>query len=76
MKTCCFILLLLGFSALRAQEVEKIDSTTLKTVTITTRKSPFTYKNGNLQVNVENSVLSAIPDAMDLLSKVLTVQVT
>jgi hypothetical protein len=75
MKTCCFILLLLGFSALRAQEVEKIDSTTLKTVTITTRKSPFTYKNGNLQVNVGNSILSTIPDAMDLLSKVPTVQV-
>jgi hypothetical protein len=76
MKFCCFILLILNFTLLSAQEPEKVDSTTLKTVTVITRKSPFTYKNGNLQINVENSVFSTIPDAMKLLSKVPTVQVS
>lgn len=75
MKFCSIILLILNFGVLQAQDTQKIDSTTLKTVTVTTRKNPFTYKNGNLQINVENSVLSAIPDAMELLSKVPTVQV-
>lgn len=54
----------------------KSDTTTLKTVTVTATKNPFTYKNGNLQVNVENSVLSSIPDAIELLSKVPTVLVS
>ncbi len=48
----------------------------LKEVQISNTKRAIGFENGNIKVNVENSVLSAIPDAIEILAKLPTVQVS
>jgi len=63
----------------RNEELAIILSTntaTLKEVTVSGSKKLFTNKNGNLKVNVENSILAAIPTPIDLLSKLPAIQVS
>lgn len=48
----------------------------LKEVHVTGYKQAFSYKNGNIKATVENTVLSMIPDAIEILAKLPTVQVS
>jgi hypothetical protein len=53
------------------------DSTTvLNEVTIDSRKKTFTNANGNLKVDVANSIFRATTNPLDLLSKLPTIQVS
>lgn len=49
---------------------------TTKDVEVTAFRNAFSYKNGNIKVEIENTVFSTIPDVMDLLSRLPTVQVS
>ncbi|MGB5821556.1 MAG: outer membrane beta-barrel family protein [Saonia sp.] len=51
-------------------------TTTLDEVEVVSSKKVFTYKNGNLKVNVENPIFSSIPDPLDLLAKLPNLQVS
>ncbi|MES2559458.1 MAG: outer membrane beta-barrel family protein [Bacteroidota bacterium] len=48
----------------------------LKEVQITGYKNAFSYKNGNVKATVENTILSTIPDVVEVLSKLPAVQVS
>lgn len=48
----------------------------LKEVVITQNKKAFTNNNGNIKVDVANSIYSAIPNPVDLLAKLPLVQVS
>ncbi|MCP2029803.1 hypothetical protein L1276_004997 [Flavobacterium sp. HSC-32F16] len=77
-----FLLALLLFClsfAVKAQNETPKDSISneqLKEVVITQNKKTFTNTNGNIKVDVANSVYNAIPNTVDLLSKLPTVQVS
>lgn len=51
-------------------------ATKLNEVEVVGAKSIITNENGNLRINVENPVFSSIPDPMDLLSKLPSIQVS
>ncbi|WP_291286894.1 TonB-dependent receptor [Flavobacterium sp.] len=51
-------------------------SNTLNEVVIARQKKTFTHTNGNVKVDVVNSVYNAIPNTVDLLAKLPTVQVS
>ncbi|MFW0738239.1 TonB-dependent receptor domain-containing protein [Flavobacterium sp. T12S277] len=51
-------------------------SNTLNEVVIARQKKTFTHTNGNVKVDVANSVYNAIPNTVDLLAKLPTVQVS
>ncbi|MBC8035174.1 MAG: TonB-dependent receptor [Chitinophagaceae bacterium] len=44
-------------------------SAVLEEITVSGAKKMYTYKNGNILVNVESSTLSSVPDPVSLLSK-------
>ncbi|UUF13875.1 MULTISPECIES: outer membrane beta-barrel family protein [Flavobacterium] len=73
-------LLLFGLSfTVKAQNETPKDSISneqLKEVVITQNKKTFTNTNGNIKVDVANSVYNAIPNTVDLLAKLPTVQVS
>ena len=48
----------------------------LNEVTIISKRKTFTNSNGNIKVDVANSVYNSIPNTVDLLSKLPTVQVS
>lgn len=48
----------------------------LDEVSITDSRKIFTNKNGNIRINIENSILSSIPDPVDLLSKMPGVMIS
>lgn len=48
----------------------------LKEVVITQNKKAFTNNNGNIKVDVANSIYSAIPNPVDLLAKLPLVQIS
>lgn len=54
----------------------KANATALKTVTITTQKKDFSIRNGDVKINIEGSVFSAIPNSVDLLAKLPAIQVS
>lgn len=72
----CVLLITLSATAQNNPEVKKDSVQVLNEVTIKGSKKLITTKNGNLVMNVENSVLSAVTDPVDLLSKIPTVQVS
>jgi len=51
-------------------------SNELNEIVITQNKKTFTNSNGNIKVDVANSVYSAVPDPVELLSKLPLVQVS
>jgi len=73
------ILLLFCFSFVaNAQNETPKDSIShkLNEVVITQNKKTFSNQNGNIKVDVANSVYNSIPNSVDLLSKLPTVQVS
>ncbi|MES2778305.1 MAG: outer membrane beta-barrel family protein [Bacteroidota bacterium] len=54
----------------------KRNAISLKEIQITGYKQAFSHKNGNIKATVENTVLSTIPDAIEILAKLPTVQVS
>jgi hypothetical protein len=73
------ILLLFCFSlAANAQNETPKDSisNTLNEVVITQNKKTFTNTNGNIKVDVANSIYNSIPNTVDLLAKLPTVQIS
>lgn len=73
------ILLFFLFSLIgNAQDIAPKDSISnkLNEVVVTQNKKTFTNTNGNIKIDVANSIYSSIPDAVDLLSKLPTVQVS
>jgi hypothetical protein len=73
------ILFLFCFSLLgNAQNKTPKDSISnnLKEVVITQNKKAFSNQNGNIKLDVANSIYNSIPNTVDLLSKIPTVQVS
>lgn len=74
------IALLLFFLSLIANAQNEIPkdsiSKELKEVVVTQNKKTFTNSNGNIKVDVANSVYSAVPNPVELLSKLPLVQVS
>jgi hypothetical protein len=73
------ILLLFCFSLLgNAQNKTPKDSISnnLNEVIITQNKKAFSNQNGNIKLDVSNSIYNSIPNTVDLLSKIPTVQVS
>ncbi|MGW9685417.1 TonB-dependent receptor domain-containing protein [Flagellimonas sp. 2504JD1-5] len=54
----------------------KEETTKLEEVEVVAAKNPITYEGGNLKVDVQNPYFSAIPDPLDLLSRLPNVQVS
>lgn len=75
-----FIILLLFFFSLLGNAQNKTPkdsiSNNLKEVVITQNKKAFTNQNGNIKLDVANSIYNSIPNTVDLLSKIPTVQVS
>ena len=71
-----FMLFSLSFMASAQNETPKDSlSQKLNEVVITQNKKTFTNSNGNIKVDVANSIYSAIPNPVDLLSRLPLVQV-
>jgi hypothetical protein len=72
------LLFCLSFAAKAQNETSKdsISNEQLNEVVITQNKKTFTNTNGNIKVDVANSVYNSIPNTVDLLSKLPTVQVS
>ena len=73
------ILLLFCFSLLgNAQDKTPKESISnkLNEVIITQNKKTFSNQNGNIKLDVANSIYNSIPNTVDLLSKMPTVQVS
>ncbi|RZJ49899.1 MAG: TonB-dependent receptor, partial [Flavobacterium sp.] len=73
------ILYLFLFSLLaKAQNVKPKDSISneLKEVVINQNKKTFTNSNGNIKVDVANSIYNTVPNPVDLLSKLPLVQIS
>lgn len=54
----------------------KESTTELEGVEVVAAKNPITNKNGNLKIDVQNPIFSAIPDPLDVLSKLPNVQIS
>lgn len=50
--------------------------TELNEVELRAAKNPITNKNGNIKIDVKNPIFSAIPDPLDVLSKLPNVQIS
>ncbi|WP_256365468.1 outer membrane beta-barrel protein [Flavobacterium sp. MEB061] len=70
-----FILLSIAANAQNETPKDSI-SNKLNEVVITQNKKTFTNTNGNIKVDVANSIYNSIPNAVDLLAKLPTVQVS
>jgi len=72
-----FMLFCLSFIANAQNETPKDSiSQKLNEVVITQNKKTFTNSNGNIKVDVANSIYNAIPNPVDLLSRLPLVQVS
>ncbi|MDR6968599.1 hypothetical protein J2X31_002622 [Flavobacterium arsenatis] len=78
MKQIILGVLLLSFSTVFSQVETEKDSTVneLKEVTIENKTETFKYKNGNIKIDVANSVFKTIPNILDLLSKLPKIQIS
>ncbi len=56
--------------------LSKIISTQLNEVVIESKKKTFTNSNGNIKVDIANSIFNAVPNPMDLLSKLPGIQIS
>ena len=65
------LLILIVSNAAFAQVETKKDtiSTKLEEITIKTTAKTFTYKNGNIKVDIANSIFNSVSNTIDLLSK-------
>lgn len=73
------IVLLFCFSLIANAQTETPKdsiSNKLKEVVISQNKKTFTNTNGNIKVDVANSIYNSIPNAVDLLAKLPTVQIS
>lgn len=75
-----FLILILFFFSLFANAQNEIPkdsiSNKLNEVVITQNKKTFTNTNGNIKVDVANSIYSSIPNSVDLLAKLPTIQIS
>ena len=75
-----FIILLLFCFSLLGNAQNKIPkdsiSNNLKEVVITQSKKSFSNQNGNIKLDVANSIYNSIPNTLDLLAKMPTVQLS
>lgn len=69
-----FLLSLFGYA--QNETPKDSISNTLKEVVVAQNKKTFTNTNGNIKVDVANSIYNSIPNTVDLLSKLPTVQVS
>lgn len=69
-----FLLSLFGYA--QSETPKDSISNTLKEVVVAQNKKTFTNTNGNIKVDVANSIYNSIPNTVDLLSKLPTVQVS
>lgn len=78
MKQIVLGVLLLSFSTVFSQVETEKDSTVneLKEVTIENKTETFKYKNGNIKIDVANSVFKGIPNTLDLLAKLPKIQIS
>jgi len=76
MKTTLTFLAALLFFTLAAFAQEKEIPKELKEVVVEKETKTFTMKNGNIKVDVANSVYKAVPNAIDVLAKLPKVQVS
>ncbi|MFY0481508.1 TonB-dependent receptor domain-containing protein [Flavobacterium sp. PLA-1-15] len=78
MKQIILGILVMSFGTTFSQVETKKDSTVneLKEVTIENKKETFKYKNGNIKIDVANSVFKAIPNTLDLLAKLPKIQIS
>lgn len=72
--TICFFISALGFGQNAIQKDST--STKLNEVIVNGQKKSFTNKNGNIKVDVANSIYNSIPNAIDLLSKLPNIQIS
>lgn len=56
--------------------LSKIISTQLNEIVIKSKKKTFTNSNGNIKVVIANSIFKAVPNPMDLLSKLPGIQIS
>ncbi|WP_130736193.1 TonB-dependent receptor domain-containing protein [Flavobacterium sp. J27] len=57
-------------------ELTKINFTKLNEIVVKGNKKTFTNSNGNIKVDVANSIFKAIPNPIDLLSKLPNIQIS
>jgi hypothetical protein len=70
------ILLLLGFYFTKAQIKNDTITKQLQEVVVKNNPKKFSNKNGNIKIDVSNSVLSTSSNTLDLLSKLPNVQIS
>lgn len=71
MKQIVLVAVLFSFGTVFSQVETEKDSTVneLKEIVIEKKAETFKYKNGNIKVDVANSVFKSIPNTVDILSK-------
>lgn len=57
-------------------ELTKINFTELNEIIVKGSKKTFTNSNGNIKVDIANSIFKAIPNPIDLLSKIPSIQIS
>lgn len=78
LKIILLVLLFCFSLVVKAQVEQPKDSISnqLEEIVIATAKKTFTNENGNIKLEVPNSIFSAIPNTIDLLSKLPKVQIS
>ena len=71
-----FLLILLSNHKTFAQEEEKEKPKELEEVVIQNETKAVTVKNGNIKVDVANSIFNSVPNTIDLLSKLPKIQIS
>ncbi|HEX8576719.1 MAG TPA: outer membrane beta-barrel family protein [Flavobacterium sp.] len=56
--------------------LSRITSNQLNEILIKTKKKTFSNSNGNIKVDIANSIFKAVPNPMDLLSKLPSIQIS
>lgn len=76
MQKLIFLVALLIVQFAFAQEVKKENPEELKEVVIESETKAITTKNGNMKIDVANSIFSSQPNTFDLLSKLPKIQIS
>lgn len=71
-----FLVILLSNHIAFAQEEEKEKPKELDEVVIKNETKAITFKNGNIKVDVANSIFNSVPNTIDLLSKLPKIQIS
>lgn len=75
-KIISTILVLLCSKAFSQKTTETDTINQMEEVVLEGKTKTFVYKNGNVKIDVANSIFKAIPNALDLLSKLPKVQIS